>query len=103
MTEDEEIDRYLDQMLGTDLPKIALRPFGSNSDMEGLDDVVVEGVTMFRAEFMAHNSLWMACYFEDGERITFHVSTPGPEMTMSAGEMPARWQDFDTGERHSGR
>lgn len=50
--------------------RIALRP-----DSEGaLDDVVVNDVSMFRAEMMDDKTLWMCCYFPGSdERLTFWV------------------------------
>lgn len=50
--------------------RIALRP----DDSGQLDDTVVKGVSMFRAEIMDNNTLWMCCYLEGSdERITFCV------------------------------
>lgn len=79
------------------VPRMALRPHGI-PDWPGLDDVVVEHPTMFRAEFMSENDLWMCCYFpEPHERITFHVrwDKKAKQLELHAGEMPDDWTDID--------
>lgn len=78
-------------------PRMALRPHGIE-DWDGLDDVVVEHPTMFRAEFMHENELWMCCYFpEPHDRITFHVKwdRQGKRLVLHEGEMPSDWIDID--------
>lgn len=63
--------------------RIALRP-----DSKGqLDDVVVKGVTMFRAEIMDTNAMWMCCYLGGGsDRIAFWVR--GKRLSYSVTEYP---------------
>lgn len=52
--------------------RIALRP--DREDSELLDDVVVQDVSIFRAEMMDDKSLWLACYFPDtDQRLSFWV------------------------------
>ena len=45
---------------------------------EDLDDVVVKDVSMFRAEMLSPDHLWLACYLSetgvDGDRISFEVN-----------------------------
>jgi hypothetical protein len=53
--------------------RIALRP----DDHGELDDVVVNDVSMFRAEMMDGRSLWMCCYLEGHERVNFWVRVKG--------------------------
>lgn len=51
-------------------PMMELRP----DDAGDLDDIVIEDVTMFRAERMDKNAWWVCCYFDNGpkhDRITF--------------------------------
>ena len=72
------------------LPVMALRKDASGA----LDDVVAEDVTRFRAEIMDGRSLWMACYFANGERVAFWVTANLSRLTFSATEIPA-YSDFD--------
>ena len=45
---------------------------------QALDDVVVNDVSMFRAEMLSPTQLWLACYLpetgEEGDRIAFEVT-----------------------------
>lgn len=51
--------------------RIALRP---DDNPRFLDDVVVKGVSMFRAEMMDDTGMWMCCYLDGSdERVTFYV------------------------------
>jgi hypothetical protein len=75
------------------LPEIALR-----DDPDGvLDDVVVKGVEMFRAEMMDDRTLWLCCYLTNGERITWGVHSPRKPLVMATQEMPmaGTFIDFD--------
>jgi hypothetical protein len=54
-------------------PFVALRPDHTGA----LDDVVVTGVTMFRAEDMGDEQWWLCCYLTNGDRITWTVGTAG--------------------------
>lgn len=73
-------------------PVMALRPHVDGS----MDDVVVKDVEMFRAEQMDTGTLWMACYFRNGERITFHVQAQRKnDLRYDVGEMPEEWVDWD--------
>lgn len=85
-------------------PRMALRPDCEDPDL--LDDVVVEHPTMYRAEMMSENELWMCCYFpEPHERISFWVSAVVPKgkrkpvLRFSYTEGPSEWVDIDK-ERH---
>lgn len=61
-----------------------------------LDDVVVEDVTMFRAEMMASDCLWMCCYLRNGERITFDAfARKRGCLEFDTGEVPSDWIDWD--------
>lgn len=75
-------------------PRIALRP-----DHKGrLDDTVVRGVTMFRAEVMDTDSLWMCCYLSgepDHDRIAFWVRGKGLRYRVS--EYPAGDVTYEEG------
>lgn len=78
-------------------PRMALRPHGIEG-WDGLDDVVVERPTMFRAEFMDDNDLWMCCYFpEPHDRISFQVwyDKKAKHLVLTETEMPAEWVDID--------
>lgn len=78
------------------IPVMALR-----HDAQGLDDVVVETPKMFRAEMMDDCSLWMACYFANGELVTFWVTAVRekprgkPILQFSVTEHPPEWWDWD--------
>ena len=57
-----------------------------------LDDVFVEGVSMFRAEMLDQGRLWIACYLPgtgvDGDRITFEVVARGRRLEFGVVERP---------------
>jgi len=59
-------------------PRIALRPDEPGdhpmSHDTRLDDIVVEGVEMFRAEAMGGDEWWVSCYLTNGERICWAVT-----------------------------
>jgi hypothetical protein len=77
------------------IPAMALRP---HSDDGSMDDVVVKDVETFRAEQLDDGLLWMACYFRNGERITFNVfANRKNNLTYDVGELPERWIDLDSG------
>ena len=64
-----------------------------------LDDVVVEPVRMFRAEFMDDNTLWLCCYLPGGElgdeRICWNVTADTP-LRFDVLEYPqSGYQDWD--------
>lgn len=69
--------------------RLALR-----TDQEGLlDDVVVRDVSMFRAEMLTSNTLWLCCYLPgtgvDGDRIAFEVTARGNELHFRVSEEPS--------------
>lgn len=73
-------------------PAIALRRAASRGGE--LDDVVVKGVDMFRAEILDAGTLWLCCYLTNGERIAWHVcANEGIEFDVV--EMPESYEDFD--------
>ena len=74
-------------------PVLALR----RDDDGDLDDVVVEGVTMFRAEVMDDKTLWMACYFGENaaERLTFYVRASKGKLLFDTTEVPSEYRDWD--------
>jgi hypothetical protein len=86
---------HLTQARNERTPRMALRP--DHNFPEALDDIVVEDVTMFRAEAMSDTLWWMACDFRNGERISFHVHIDAKpkRISVSAGEMPTKWIDID--------
>jgi hypothetical protein len=59
----------------------------------GLDDVVVEDVSMFRAEMLEPSRLWLACYLPgtgvEGDRITFEVAAVDGRLHLEVVESPA--------------
>jgi hypothetical protein len=67
----------------TSKPKydIALRPDVDGEDPFDpatlMDDIVVNGVEMFRAEQMDTNVWWVCCYLRNGERIVWDVRAKG--------------------------
>ena len=71
-----------------DQPRRELRKASDGS----LDDVVVEGVEMFRAEVLDNSTLWLACYLAgtgtQAERVTFEVSVKDGRLRFEVGEMP---------------
>lgn len=65
--------------------RIALRP-----DDQGLDDVVVRGVSMFRMERMNDNEFWLCCYLEGtDERISWTLWAEDGSLTAATTETPA--------------
>jgi hypothetical protein len=74
---------------------MALRPDSEDPDL--MDDIVVERPAMFRAEAMSDDLWWLACYFDNGERVTFHVrALARPQrIEFSVGETPPEWLDWD--------
>ena len=42
---------------------------------EGLDDVAISDVKMFRLERMDNGAFWLCCYYEDGGRDVFWLTT----------------------------
>lgn len=80
-------------------PAIALRPDRPedphNAEMVQLDDVVVTGVQVFRAEFMDDQHIWLACYLEDGSDIHFSVYTKRAPIKFIATQVPAGLADYD--------
>lgn len=73
------------------IPVMALRHQGDD-----LDDVVVETPRMFRAEMMNNKQLWLCCYFENDERVTFWITVYKGRLQFSVTEEPAEWRDWDT-------
>lgn len=63
---------------------IALRPNSAGA----LDDVVVTGVEMFRAEQMSKKVWWLCCYLKTGERITWHMMRHEGGLRMVTVERP---------------
>lgn len=57
-----------------------------------LDDVVVQDVSMFRAEMLDEGRLWLACYLPnsgvDGDRVTFEVTAQDGRLAFEVVEMP---------------
>lgn len=75
-------------------PIMALRMDHRDSNL--LDDVVVKNVTMFRAEMMSNGELWMACYFDNDERVSFWVSARKTGvLEFSVTEEPPEWINLD--------
>jgi hypothetical protein len=71
--------------------RIALR----DDDNGDLDDVVINDVSMFRAERMDGKSLWMACYFPDSdEHVTFWVRAKKGKLLFSVTEQPPPAERF---------
>jgi hypothetical protein len=64
--------------------RIALRPASNGT----LDDVVVNDVSMFRAEMMDKDALWMCCYLSEHERVNFWVRARGGTLTFTVTESP---------------
>lgn len=75
------------------IPVMALR----RHDDGTMDDVVVEHPTMFRAEQLAEDLLWICCYFGNGERVTFDVRAHcrPRRLVYDVGDMPSTWIDWD--------
>jgi hypothetical protein len=67
---------------------MALRRAGDDS----LDDVFVADVSMFRAEMLDKDHLWLCCYLPgtgvDGDRVTFEVIARGKKLEFKVAEMP---------------
>lgn len=81
--------------------RIALRPFrdlrerdGEKHSPDDLDDIVVQDVSMFRAEMMDKGVLWMCCYLpgctDPQERITFWVRAKRGRLTIVCTEQPSQ-------------
>jgi len=71
--------------------RIALRPYGDGSDDRLMDDVVVNYVSMFRAEQMDANLWWVCCYLAGSEEsITFHFNwnRKTKNLEMHASDIP---------------
>jgi hypothetical protein len=81
------------------LPVMALRP--ERHDPDEMDDIVVKGVEMFRAEAMSDDVWWMCCYFPNDERVTFQVvayhekGKRKAKLSVSVTETPSEWIDLD--------
>ena len=71
-------------------PRLALRPWEPGGDR--LDDIVVREVSMFRAEMMTPQVLWMSCDLPgtgvDGDRVGFMVRVIDGELHVEADELP---------------
>ena len=87
---DHSFEAALAQARKDRIPVMALR-----EDSTGLDDVVVETPRMFRAEMMSDKNLWLCCYFDNGERVTFSVYSRRGPLEFTLGETPAEWRDWD--------
>lgn len=60
-----------------------LRPFeDGNEDLQGLDEVVCEGVSMLHAETMSDDGLWIGATLLDGRRLAFNIT--GKKIVMRA-------------------
>jgi hypothetical protein len=77
------------------IPVMALRP--DHRFPDEMDDIVVKDVTMFRAEAMDDDVWWMACYFANGEQVTFNVglASKPKRVVVSVTEKPPEWVDLD--------
>lgn len=57
-----------------------------------LDDVVVRQVSMFRAETLGSDRLWLCCYLPatgmERNRVAFEVTAQGGKMEFEVVEMP---------------
>jgi hypothetical protein len=74
--------------------RIAIRP-----DEDGVDDVVVSNVSMFRMERMDSGSFWLCCYFPDDptghNRLVFWLNTKrGAFINASVTEQPPNCDAF---------
>lgn len=71
--------------------RLALRT--DAQDGAHLDDVVVNRVETFRAEMLAEDALWLACYLPetgvDGDRVTFLMTVQDGELRLEVEERPA--------------
>lgn len=69
--------------------RMALR----TTDDGSLDDVVVRQVSMFRAEMLDSDRLWLCCYLPgtgaDHDRVAFDVSVRDGALAFAVAEMPA--------------
>jgi hypothetical protein len=58
-----------------------------------LDDVLVGSVSMFRAEMLDRDHLWLCCYLPgtgmDGDRVTFEVLARDGALAFEVVEMPS--------------
>lgn len=61
-------------------------------DDDLLDDVVVRQVSMFRAEMLDSDRLWLCCYLPgtgvEGDRVAFDVTARDGTITFELVEMP---------------
>ena len=78
------------------IPVMALRMFKRPDREDDLDDVVVDRPKLFRAEMMDDGTLWMACYFDNDERVSFYVQAKKKGwLDFSVTEKPPEWLDYD--------
>lgn len=96
MTFEQALAEYRAQRI----PVMALRPCKDAAEVTfgtEMDDIVVESPTMFRAEAMSEDSWWLACYFANGQRVTFQLSARCRPRSLSftVGELPDDWRDWD--------
>jgi hypothetical protein len=91
------LERELREVRG-ELPVMALRPDPDHPDE--MDDIVVENVTLFRAEANDLDSWWMACHFANGEQVTFGINIAPDErrIQIHVTDTPDEWADFDAKE-----
>lgn len=68
--------------------RMALR----TTDDGSLDDVVVRDVSMFRAELIDADRLWLCCYLPgtgaEHDRVAFNVSVRDGNLSFAVVEMP---------------
>lgn len=96
---EKTFEAALDQARRDQKPVMALR----REPDDTLDDVVVQHPNMFRAEMMSEASLWMACYFANGDEVTFNVRAEcrPRRLVFESGELPGEWLDWDELRRSS--
>lgn len=69
--------------------RLALRPEPNQPDETLMDDVVVNDVSMFRAEMMSDKTLWLCCYLVGTEeRVDFWVSVKRGKLRLHVTEYP---------------
>lgn len=72
--------------------RIALRPQRNDSQPDVMDDVVVNDVSMFRAEMMDDRNLWLCCYLDgtgrEHDRITFYATVKRGKLLLTVTEHP---------------